>query len=105
MDPPEVLAASQFQTTNRTFRRCSSGGRKLGVVVLVFIYVQVSLFWTLDTSQLADTVVKQAVVTTDARIFYNPLPLPLSNLTAISTGACCGIGHRMMQLVTTDLSM
>ena len=26
---------------------------------------------------------------------YLSLPLPLSNLTAISTGACCGIGHRM----------
>lgn len=29
------------------------------------------------------------------RISVDSLPLPFSNLTAISTGACCGIGHRM----------
>lgn len=29
------------------------------------------------------------------------LPSPLSNLTAISTGACCGIGHRMARNIPT----
>jgi len=29
------------------------------------------------------------------------LPSPLSNLTAISTGACCGIGHRMSRNIPT----
>ena len=60
------------------------------VMIAVGGLVLVSLSWT----QIYVSSLTKQLDTHDDR---NLLPLPLSNLTAISTGACCGIGHRMFR--------